>query len=276
MKISVSTLGCPGWSLSEILANCRQYGYDGIELRGIGSHLDLTNSPHFATHASTLDTRKQFDNAGLAISAIDCSATLASLKGIEKSRAEARAAIDLANALGAPFIRVFGGDVTDGERREAATDRLVEELIQLGNYASYKNVAVLLENHDAYVTGVQVAEALGRVQHPSVGALWDTHNSFMAGEPASASISALWPFLRLVHVKDSARDAAVGAYCLLGEGDTPIREAISELSDRGYDGYISVEWEKRWHPNLVEPEVVFPQYAKVLREYIDHASLTLA
>jgi sugar phosphate isomerase/epimerase len=271
MKISVSTLGCPTWSLSEILANCLQYGYGGIELRGIEGHLDITCSPYFATPAAIAATKRQFEDVGLAISAIDCSAQFASLRGIEQSRAEARAAIDLAQALGARFIRVFGGEASDGESRETGTERLVEELFVLGDYAYDRNVSVLLENHDAYVSGIQLAEVISRVRHSAVGALWDVHNSVVAGESLSASISALRPFLRFVHVKDSR--SSDGAYCLLGEGDQPIRESVLKLVEHGYDGYISVEWEKLWQPNLIEPEVVFPQYAKRLMEYLGQAYL---
>jgi fatty-acyl-CoA synthase len=37
------------------------------------------------------------------------------------------------------------------------------------------------------------------------------------------------------------------------------------LGDRGYDGYVSVEWEKRWHPELAEPEIALPQHIAWLR-----------
>jgi sugar phosphate isomerase/epimerase len=276
VKISVSTLGCPAWTLDEILTNCQRYGYDGIELRGIENHLDITTSPYFATPAAIAATKAQIEGAGLSISAIDCSAQFASPQGIEASRAEARAAIDLANALGAGFIRVFGGEATDGESRARGTQRLIEELRVLGDYAFERNVTVLLENHDTYITGADVADILSRVGHASVGALWDVHNSVSAGESISNSVSALWPFLRLVHVKDSggsAESKADHTYCLLGDGDIPIRESIAELTARGYEGYVSVEWEKLWQPKLMEPEVVFPQYANVLQEYVDQASL---
>jgi hypothetical protein len=29
-----------------------------------------------------------------------------------------------------------------------------------------------------------------------------------------------------------------------------------------------VEWEKKWHPEIAEPEVAFPQYMHVLRSYL--------
>ena len=32
-------------------------------------------------------------------------------------------------------------------------------------------------------------------------------------------------------------------------------------------GYISVEWEKYWHPEIQEAQVALPQHLKVLREW---------
>jgi len=37
MKIGFSTLGCPDWTLSEILATAKDLGYNGVEIRGIAS-----------------------------------------------------------------------------------------------------------------------------------------------------------------------------------------------------------------------------------------------
>ena len=36
----------------------------------------------------------------------------------------------------------------------------------------------------------------------------------------------------------------------------------------GYDGYLSLEWEKKWQPHLAEPEVVVPHYIRFMRELL--------
>ncbi len=38
----------------------------------------------------------------------------------------------------------------------------------------------------------------------------------------------------------------------LGEGEVPVREIIGLLAAGGYAGYLSVEWEKYWHPDIEE------------------------
>ncbi|MCK4374780.1 MAG: sugar phosphate isomerase/epimerase, partial [Candidatus Brocadiae bacterium] len=55
---------------------------------------------------------------------------------------------------------------------------------------------------------------------------------------------------------------------LLGEGDVLLEELVGELHAAGYRGYLSLEWEKAWHPELAGPEVVFPQAAKYLSELL--------
>jgi len=265
MKISVSTLGCPTWTLDEILARCAQYGYDAIELRGIGPDLDLTKSADFATPAALKSTRRRIEDAGLSVSALDSSAKVSDSATAE-NRDEAKGNIDIAAALGAPFVRVFGGAILDGVDRAAAVGRAVENLVYLGDYgAAHGPVTVVLETHDAFSTGAQVLEVLKSIHHPNVGALWDLHHPYRNGELPTETANLLGPYVRFTHVKDSRPG---GTYCLLGDGDVPIPDCLNLLRGQGYAGYVSVEWEKRWIPELDEPEIVFPQYATKLREYL--------
>ncbi len=41
------------------------------------------------------------------------------------------------------------------------------------------------------------------------------------------------------------------------------------LAAGGYRNWISVEWEKRWHPEIAEPEVALPQHRAVLAEWME-------
>jgi sugar phosphate isomerase/epimerase len=55
---------------------------------------------------------------------------------------------------------------------------------------------------------------------------------------------------------------------LLGGGDLPVPSILSTLHNRNYNGWLSVEWEKKWHPEIAEPEIAIPQDAEVLRKYL--------
>ncbi len=54
----------------------------------------------------------------------------------------------------------------------------------------------------------------------------------------------------------------------LVSGEVPVKEALDMWRANGYDGYVCVEWEKKWHPQIPEPEVALPQHADKLREYL--------
>jgi len=62
-------------------------------------------------------------------------------------------------------------------------------------------------------------------------------------------------------------------YVLLGTGEVPVKEQVRVLAGAGYKGYYCFEWEKKWHPEIEEPEVAFPQYAKTMAEYLSAAGV---
>ena len=55
---------------------------------------------------------------------------------------------------------------------------------------------------------------------------------------------------------------------LLGEGEVPVRDMLALLSAGGYQGWVSVEWEKRWHPEIDAPELALPQHLAVLGTWL--------
>ena len=71
MKLSITTLGCPQWSLDEIIARCSAYGLDGIDFRGIRDVLDVTQLPDFTTEVGL--TRRKMEDVGLCVSGISSS-----------------------------------------------------------------------------------------------------------------------------------------------------------------------------------------------------------
>jgi sugar phosphate isomerase/epimerase len=51
----------------------------------------------------------------------------------------------------------------------------------------------------------------------------------------------------------------------VGDGELPIAKLYAALKSIGYDGWFTLEWEKRWHPEIEEPEVAIPAFAKFIR-----------
>jgi hypothetical protein len=55
---------------------------------------------------------------------------------------------------------------------------------------------------------------------------------------------------------------------LLGNGEVPVQEMLSRRDGAGYRGWLSAEWEKRWHPEIEEPEVALPQHRRLLDSWL--------
>ncbi len=101
-----------------------------------------------------------------------------------------------------------------------------------------------------------------------VGALWDVHHPYRMGEPVADTDALIGSRVRHVHVKDAVRAGDGWSFLRLGEGELPVQPMLRALAARGYDGYVSVDWEKMWHPEIEDPETVLPQYAETLRRYL--------
>jgi fatty-acyl-CoA synthase len=149
---------------------------------------------------------------------------------------------------------VFGGDVADLDD----VARRVEPLLEA-------DVTVALETHDHFASALRTADLVGRVGHPRFAAIWDVHHPTRVGESPEQVADALGPAIRLVHVKDARRHGDQWELVPLGEGDVPVGGCLDVLCSSGYDGWLTVEWEKRWHPELAEPELALPRELAALR-----------
>ncbi len=270
MKLSFSTLGCPDWPIDEVAKYAKKYGFAGVEIRGIKSDLDIRKSPAFSDEHIT-QTGELFQKAGIEIVSIDSSARLCSLEKEEQEKniQEVKDYIVLANKLGAPLVRIFGGFVPENIDFKTAKEQLAKVLSELGDFAQKMNVTIALETHDSFLTGKDVVEVMKLTNHKSVGVVWDISNCFWTGEPIEETAKFLAPYIKLVHIKDSVWTGKEAKLTFIGEGKMPLFEVLKILANIGYSGYLSYEWEKVWQPDLAEPEQAFPQYVGKMNEYLE-------
>ncbi len=259
MKIAFSTLGCPKWTWQRIVTEAQRMGYNGIELRFVADQRDLLQTPELQKEMLPA-TRQQLKEANLAICCVDTSVMLVNTDDamIESGRRH----IDLAADLGAPYVRVFGGQTVGEKPRDAALQTAVVNFRTLADHASGRKVRVLVETHDDFSSADSVAQLIKRVNHPNTGVLWDIHHPYrIHNETPAQAFAAVGPNVHHVHIKDSKKlPGNTFRYCLLGDGDVPIAQCLNLLKTAGYDGWIALEWEKTWHPEIEEPEVAFPHF----------------
>jgi sugar phosphate isomerase/epimerase len=262
-KLAFSTLGCPGWTIEQAGEAARRYGYAGVELRLLDGEIipaDLDADGR---------ARVKRALAGLGVPSVGTSCRFTSPDGAERARnrADAERYLQLAADLGAETIRVFGGNLAEGDTLEVGRDRIAESLNELALAAERVDVRIALETHDAMSAGQAVADVLARVPSAWVGALWDSHHPYRMGESAEQTYRLLEGRILATHVKDARREGDRWQLLPMGEGEVPVREMLAALHGHGWSGWVSVEWEKKWHPELAEPEVALPQHVEVLGRY---------
>jgi len=271
--IAFSTLGCPAWSWKTILESANRHGYAGIELRGIEGEMDLTKRPEL-TGERLKATKADLAALGIVITDLGASASMHMKEAAERAKQldEGRRFIDLAHALGVKYVRMFGDRIPPEEPREVALKRVVDGFHAMARHAEPAGVTVLIESHGDFTHSPDLLEVLTSVGSPQFALLWDAHHTFVAGgEKPADTYARLGSFVRHTHLKDSRPDGAARRYVLTGTGDVPVAEQVKVLVGAGYAGYYCFEWEKKWHPEIEEPEVAFPQYAKVMGDYLSKA-----
>jgi sugar phosphate isomerase/epimerase len=278
LPISFSTLGCPEWSFERILSEADRLGYGGIEMRGLQGEMDLTRCPEF--QGTGLErTRKDLAALGIVITDLGSSATMHHEDPQERARQldEGRRFIDLAARLGVPYVRMFGDHVPEGESRDDVIRRVADGFRQMAEHAKPQGVTVLIESHGDFTHSADLERILTTVDSPAFALLWDAHHTYVTAHEAPADTwKRLGRYVRHTHLKDSKPRGDDRLYVLTGTGEVPVKEQVRVLAEGGYSGYYGFEWEKKWHPEIEEPEVAFPQYAKTIREYLAAAGVAVS
>jgi fatty-acyl-CoA synthase len=270
-RLAFSTLACPAWSVPQVIDAARRDGYDGVELRLIDGEIVDAAMPRGERER----VGRLLDAANLPICCVDTSIRLA-VDEPPAAEAALRAFLELASGWRAPLIRVFGGQWPAERPFPEVADAVAETLNRVTPEAERLGVSIVLETHDAFSSAAAVAELLRRVPSPAFGALWDTHHPYRMGEEPEQVLDLLGERILHVHVKDARRRAGEPEgwdLVLLGEGEVPVRESLAALARRGYGGWVAVEWEKKWHPELPEPEIALPQHATLLRTWLSKDAL---
>jgi sugar phosphate isomerase/epimerase len=262
--LSFSTLGCPAWDFTQVLQYAQANHYAGIEIRGVKGDLDLPNNPIFsATNMGA--TRRQVADAGLKIVNLGSSANMHFLDSTKRQNNldEAKKYIELASQLGCPFIRVFPNDLPKDQPENETVDAIIRALQELGDFAKNTGVKVLLESHGKVIKSDMLLHIMKSAHHTQVGLVWDFFNMWsVTQEPPAQVYQVLKKYILHTHIKDAILSGSGEKYTLLGQGNAPVQEALHALKTGGYSGYYSFEWEKHWHPEIEDPEIAIPHYAK--------------
>jgi sugar phosphate isomerase/epimerase len=263
-----STLACPSWSIETIIEKAVEFGYTGIEWRGGPDGHIQPSMP--AREKAAL--RKMSSDAGLAALAVTTYTSFVSpLAEERKSNVdELRRYSDLAAEIGAPYVRAFLGELpADTNLDDQIYERISDSLNVASAYAASIGVKVAVEPHDNFTHSAVVYPVFDRASsHSDLRVIWDIGNTFAAGEEPAEGFNLLKDRLAYVQVKDGKRNGSTWQLCSVGHGDVPLAQAFELLSNYGYKGAISVEWEYAWHPELDPPEIALPAALRTVQKLL--------
>ena len=233
-RLAFSTLGCPAWNWKTILESADRFGYAGIELRGVAGEMDLTKVPELQG-TRLAGAKKDLAALGLTVTDLGASAVMHEKDPAarEKHFDEGRRFIDLAHALGVPYVRMFGDSLPAGESKEEVIARVADGFQKMVAHAKPAEVTVLIESHGDFTHSDDLAAILTRVGSPQFALLWDAHHTFVAGkEQAADTYSKLGTWVRHTHLKDSRPEGNDSAVLPARRGRSP-GKAAGEGTDRG-------------------------------------------
>ncbi len=253
-RLAFSTLACPGWSLEEAVDAAANLGYGGLELR-------LLDGALLSADLDAKDRRRVtrvMIEAGIAVASVDSSIRLSAALNV----AELQQYLGMADSWAAPVVRVFPGQGTPDELRRG--------LELAARAAGEFQAAIGVETHDGYTAAAVLGPLVRELDGAPVGVVWDMLHTHRAGEAPADVLDQIGDRLLGVHIKD-ARTRAGGGWQLvpLGEGEVPVGAGIDELARRSYAGWLVVEWEKLWHPELAEPAVALAHEMSELLRLVD-------
>jgi sugar phosphate isomerase/epimerase len=266
LRIAFSTLAFTDRNLEQAISLGSSLGYAGVELRVIDGKL-------FDSSLSTADRariKQSTTAARLPIVAVGSSVILTS----DNPGPELHRMLELTNEWESPFIRVYGGHLSeDPETRRKQMESAAKVLEEAIPVAERFGVIMLVETHDGFSASSVAEELLVKVPSKSFGAIWDSLHPHRMGETPAEVYKNIGARTYHVHIKDGRRSAAhKGGWQLvpLGEGEVPVQEVLKQLVAGGYKGYLTVEWEKYWHPEIESAEVALPHELKVLQGYVEN------
>lgn len=264
-------MGTPEYTVCEAIELMHRIGADGIE---IVVQDDYCSGLPCDCNENTLSAVKQCaEKNGIQIICLTpYNSYFNSLDETARQReiAAIKKVIGYCDYLGAKYIRIYGGNLAAGDTEKLTERRakLVESMRELGDAAAEKGVTLVIENHfnTMAVSAKESASLIEEIDHPAVRILYDQANlTFTENECYEEAIPVQQKYVKYIHVKDLVFKEGVAfsssnvahpdesernVYTrIVGEGVVPWPQILRAVKERGYDGWLSLEYERRWHPD---------------------------
>ncbi len=272
-RIAGHTMGTPEYTVPEAIELFHRIGLDGAEIviqDGYRSGLPTDCPEETLQQVKECAKKNHIEICALTpynshFNALDETLRQAEIAAIER-------VIGYCEFLGAKFIRIYGGNIAPGEEDHWAQKhhKLVESMRYLGDRAGEKGVTLVIENHFNTMTlsARQTADTIRDIGNDHVRILYDQANlAFTGQEDYPEAIAIQRGLVAYMHVKDLVFKGQNKAFIssddvshpdedsrnvitrIVGDGVLDWPKILAGMKETGYDGWLSLEYERRWHPN---------------------------
>jgi sugar phosphate isomerase/epimerase len=233
-------------TLDDFIETGAEMGLDGVELTAYYFPREVT--PEYLNHLKSKAFLLGLDVSGTAVGNHLCNPP-----GPERETnvSQIKQWVDYAAALGAPCMRVFGGNVPKGVSLEQAQKWTIGCIEECCDYSGKKGVFLAMENHGGITASPkEMLPIVTGVKSEWFGVNLDTGN-FRTADPYG-DIATMAPYAVTTHIKVS-----------IGGQTASFERIIKIMRDAGYRGYMSLEYEEKEDPRTAVPRTI-----KTLRDLL--------
>lgn len=225
----------------DVEAQCRlldELGIRHLEFRSAWNTnvLDLTDE-------QLDDVRKTLAAHGIRVSSVGSPLGKIPITGdFEPHLARAARAVEIAERLEAPVIRVFSFFIPDGHDPDGYRDEVLRRITAFVSLVEGHDVVLAHENEKAIYgdTPRRCLDVVESVGSAKLRLTFDSGNFVQCGvRPYAEAYPLLRPHLEYVQIKDAI--AATGQIVEAGAGDGELHQTLGALRDDGFDGVLSLE-----------------------------------
>lgn len=238
--------------IEDLLRDASEAGYDGVEL----------NDP-IGKFGSVEATREALARYDLKLAALFASCTY---NPWEPNIEDYKRRLEEAVTMGHDLICVCGGFMCNARRNTYALDydMFASSIGPMVDYAAERGLTLAYHPHRGCVVETldETQEILHRV--PGLRICIDTGHLEACGDDCIAFIRTLREKIVYTHIKDYHWGDDNFAVLGKGDGRLDIAACVEELRKVGYDGWLTVELDRKWQDN--DPSAL--EYARINRRYL--------
>lgn len=149
--------------------------------------------------------------------------------------------IKTAKMLDTKYIRVFSFYIPEGEDYSPYRDEVIRRMRAMVEIAEAEGVILLHENEKNIYGDIapRCLELLEEINSPALRCVFDPANFVQCGQKVyPQAYELLKPYITYMHIKDALAD---GSVVPSGYGEGGVEQILKELSESGYQGFLSLE-----------------------------------